>query len=250
LGIRWVDSGIDASGLLARIQVFKPAANACCLECAYDSHDYELVEQTYPCQGQSLEFATAAPSALGALAAALQAIECQKLLSGDDEGLLLGRDVLLDARHHRHYVTTFRRNPACRMPDHETWRITTLNVGPSDMALKELIALGRTLQGADAGLRIAVAGQQIAGALTCPACRDRREAWILERAVRHSPPRCLQCDCAMAVNGFDLYDSMSADDIPRRELDRPLAESGLLSRDVLTLATLEVETHFELGGTK
>jgi hypothetical protein len=179
----------------------------------------------------------------------LHAVECQKLLSGDSEGLLAGRDVLLDARHHRHYVTTFRRNPACRMPDHDTWRITTLEVGPSNMTLKELIALGRTLRGADGGLRIAVAGQQIAGALTCPACHDRREAWLLERAVRHSPRHCPRCGCLLAVDGFDLYDSASADDIPRAELDRPLAEHGLLAHDVLTLATPAVEDHFELGGT-
>jgi molybdopterin/thiamine biosynthesis adenylyltransferase len=250
LGVPWINAGIDATGLLARVQVFVPAPNTCCLECAFDSRDYELVEQTYPCQAQGLEIATAAPSALGALAAALQAVECQKLLSGDHEGLLSGRDVLLDARHHRHYVTTFGRNPECRMPDHETWRITTLNVGPSHMTLQELTALGRTLEGANGGLRIAVAGQQIANALTCPACRDRREAWILQRAVRHSPPRCPRCDCMLAVNGFDLYDSVAADDIPRRELDSPLADHGLLARDVLTLATPAGETHFELGGTQ
>jgi hypothetical protein len=54
----------------------------------------------------------------------------------------------------------------------------------------------------------------------------------------------------LAVNGFDLYDSVAADDIPRRELDSPLADHGLLARDVLTLATPAGETHFELGGTQ
>jgi molybdopterin/thiamine biosynthesis adenylyltransferase len=250
LGIPWINAGIDATGFLARVQVFTPASDAPCLECAWDARDYELVEQTYPCRGQAVTAATAAPSALGALAASLQAVECQKLLSGDSEGLLTGRDVLLDVRHHRHYVTSFRRNPACRMPDHEAWRITSLDVGPSQLTLKELITLGRTRPAANAGFRISVAGQHIAGALTCPACHDRREAWIVERAVRHAPPRCPRCDCAMAVNGFDLYDSMSADDIPPSELDRPLAEHGLLARDVLTLATSTEHDHFELGGTQ
>jgi len=251
LGIPWIDAGIDATGFLARVQVFVPAPDAPCIECAWDLRDYELVEQTYPCQGQNgMVTATDAPSGLGALAASLQALECQKLLSGDGEGLLAGRDVLLDARHHRHYVTTYRRNPACRMPDHATWRIAALNVGPSNISLGELVALGRTLQGADAGLRIGIAGQHIAGALTCPACRHRREAWILERAVRRSPPHCPRCDSLMATNGFDLYDSVPADDFPQRELGRPLAEHGLLAHDVLTLATPAVENHFELGGTK
>lgn len=247
LGIPWINAGIDATGLLARIQVFVPAPDAPCLECAWDAHDYELVEQTYPCQARNAEAATDAPSGLGALAAALQVLECQKLLSGDGEGLLVGRDLLLDARHHRHYVTTFRRNPECRMPDHAPWQITTLNVGPRNMSLGDLVALGKAVQGADAGLRIEVAGQHIAGALTCPACRDRQETWILERAVRRSAPRCPRCDCQMAINGFDLYDSVSADDVPRNELTRSLAEHGLLPHDVLTLATPVWETHFELG---
>ena len=248
LGIPWIDAGIDATGLLARVQVFVPAPDAHCLECTWDARDYELVEQTYPCQDGAMAAATSAPSGLGALAAALEALECQKLLSGDREGLLVGRDVLLDVRHHRHYVTTFRRNPACRMPDHNPWRIATLDVAPSNMTLGELVAIGRTLEGADGGLRIGIAGQPIAVGLMCHGCRARREAWILERAVRRLSPRCPRCESEMAVSGFDLHDSVSADDVPPHVLTRPLAELGLLAREVVTLATPAVEAHFELGG--
>jgi adenylyltransferase/sulfurtransferase len=82
LGVLWIDSGVEGRGLLARVNVYVPGPDTPCLECAWDEQDYEALEQTYPCQGETGEPApTNASSSLGALAASLQAIECQKLLS-------------------------------------------------------------------------------------------------------------------------------------------------------------------------
>ncbi len=60
------------------------------------------------------------------LAAALQALECEKLLAGQHDHLLAGRDLMVDARHSRHYVTRFGHNPECRMPDHTSWEIAAV----------------------------------------------------------------------------------------------------------------------------
>src|SRR5439155_23871873 len=76
LGMPWIDAGVLADGLLARVNVYLPGPDQPCLECAWEERDYEALEQEYPCAGQGVAPATNAPSALGALAASLQALEC------------------------------------------------------------------------------------------------------------------------------------------------------------------------------
>ncbi len=50
LGVPWIDSGVAGDDLLARVNVYLPGAHAGCLECAWNEGDYEVLEQTYPCQ--------------------------------------------------------------------------------------------------------------------------------------------------------------------------------------------------------
>lgn len=247
LGVPWIDAGIDASGLLARVRTFVPAADAPCLECMWERADYDAVEQTYPCAPASPPAATAAPSALGALAAALQAIECDKLLSGDSASALVGRDVLLDARHHKHYVTDYRRNPSCRMPDHDGWRVTPLRGPCADTTLADVLTLGSTLKGAEEGLWFGVAGQSVATTLRCRSCLASRGTFQLDRHVRRSRPRCGQCGEHLSVTGASLYDMPPVQSVPDDVRDAPLAELGLQPHDVITLRTRELAAHFELG---
>lgn len=248
LGVPWINAGVAATGLLARVQVFLPAAEAPCLECAWDTRDYELVEQTYACQDGAAPAATGASSGLGALAASIQAIECEKLLSGDHAQLLAGRDVLIDARHHRHYVTAFRRNPACRMPDHAGWRITPFDADPSSTTLGELVATARTLRGADAGVQMGVAGQRVAVTLTCPHCGTRWPTGYVHRGERRHAGRCPDCTTELMATGVDLHDAVSPDALPEIARNRSLTEMGLITGDVVTFTTPEIEVHVELGG--
>ncbi|MGH7199096.1 MAG: ThiF family adenylyltransferase, partial [Planctomycetaceae bacterium] len=103
LGRPWVDTGVGADGMLARVNVYEPSPESPCLECAWSNEDYAAIEQEYLCRpGSGQAAATNAPTMLGALAASLAVIECVKLLSGEREHALCGRQVLIDARHHRH----------------------------------------------------------------------------------------------------------------------------------------------------
>ena len=246
LGVPWIDAGIDGSGLLARVRAFVPARDAACLECAWDQADYDAVEQAYPCAFVSSAAATAGPSMLGALAAAIQAIECDKLLAGDSVSALVGRDVLLDARHHKHYVTEYRRSGSCRMPDHDGWLITPLGGRCSETTLGDIVMLGSTLRGAGRGLWCGVAGQSLATELRCPSCVVSRATFQLERRVRASHPRCPQCGATLKRTGLGLGDMLSVDAVPDEARDCSLAELGLLPHDVLTLRTSELDAHFEL----
>jgi len=249
LGVPWINAGIDATGSLARVQVFLPSEDAACLECAWDARDYALVEQEYPCQDEVAPPETGASSGLGALAAALQSLECEKLLSRDREHSLAGRDVLIDARHHRHYVTRFQRNPACRMPDHTGWSIAPYDADPSSTTLDDLMAMTRTLRGADRHVRVGVAGQQFAMTLTCERCRQQRPAGRLHRGEhRRGAERCRSCGAPCVATGFDLFDQVGLDELPEPARNRSLSELGLLPGDVLTCTTPDVETHVELCG--
>jgi adenylyltransferase/sulfurtransferase len=118
LGVPWIDAAVDGPGLLVRVAVYVPGLELPCLECAWDDSDYQALEQAYPCQpGSGAPPASNSPASVGACAAALAAVECQKLLR-DRDRLLGGREVLLDLNHHTHFLTALRRNPRCRF-DHE-----------------------------------------------------------------------------------------------------------------------------------
>jgi molybdopterin/thiamine biosynthesis adenylyltransferase len=247
LGVPWINAGIDATGLLVRVQVFVPTGGAACLECAWDERDYELVEQAYPCAGRTPSPATDAPSALGALAASLQVLECQKLLAHQSP-LLAGRDVLLDARHHRHYVTAFARNAGCRMPDHTPWNITPLDLDLSTTPLGELIAVGSTLRGANAGLRMSVAGRRFVQSPTCLHCNMRHRTALAQCVEQPRASSCPSCARPLVAAGVDLYDDLELDALPEVAHNSSLADIGLTQRDVVTLTTPDVEAHFELGG--
>jgi molybdopterin/thiamine biosynthesis adenylyltransferase len=250
LGVPWINAGVDGGGSLARVQVFMPSDEAPCLECAWDARDYDLVEQEYPCRGVAGAPQTGASSGLGALAASLQALECEKILSGDRTHSLEGRDVVVDARHHRHYVTRFRRNLECRMPDHAGWSIVPFDTDARSTTVASLIATTRTLDGADRGVHMAVAGQQFAIAVTCAQCRKRLPAGRLHRGeLARGGGRCPSCGDALVAAGFDLLERVALHELPEPVRGQPLTALGLLPGDVLTFTTAEVEQHIELGGT-
>jgi molybdopterin/thiamine biosynthesis adenylyltransferase len=247
LGVPWIDAGVHADGMLARVRVFVPAEDQPCLECAWSQDDYDALEQSYPCAPGVAPGSTGAPSALGALAAALQASECDWLLAGDGAHGLAGREVLLDVRHHRHAVTTFRRNPSCRMPDHGGWRIGPLGASPDCITLDEVVALGSTLRGAATSLGLGIAGQRLATTLRCDPCETTHDTCQTERLARLSPQRCPRCGGRLRATGFDLRDFAPAAALPERVRQRRLADIGVRPRDVLTLRTPEVDAHFEVG---
>jgi hypothetical protein len=245
LGMPWIDAGISADGWLARVRVFGPGAQWPCLECGWDQADYDVVEQAYPCAPGSTQTPTRAPSALAALAASLQAIECDRLLAGDIASELERGETLLDARHQKHYVTAYRRNAACRMPDHAGWRIDPFDGSPATTTVDELFALGSSLRGAAEGLSLGVAGQRIVTTLHCSRCETQLSALQLQsRGTARG--RCAVCGDVLRPHGLHRYDVVPSDAVASEVRDRTLSECGFLPYDVLTLSTPEVAVHLEL----
>lgn len=243
LGMPWIDAGVQGEGLLARVNVYVPAPDAPCLECAWDQQDYDLLEHTYPCQGQEPEPApTTASSGLGALAAALQALECQKLLTNQWDHVAVNRQVLIDAQSHRHYVTTFQRNRQCRF-DHGVWTIERLPHPPDELTLQQILAVAKTDARDKDAIALRLEGQTFVEQLTCSGCGYRKSLARFTNRLRQ-PCRCGQ---TVLAAGFDLYDWLGVRELPPVLLGRSLYHLGVRNGDVLTLRGEATETHYQIG---
>jgi hypothetical protein len=285
LSLPWVDSGVNGEGLLARVNVYRPGPGQPCLECAFSQRDYDAIEQTFPCGESPGEArpgeppATNSPSFLGALAAALLAGECKKLLDGDHERAAIGRQVVLDILYHNHYVTTLPFNAACRMPVHGR-SIEHLERCGGDVSVGQIFALANgAARKSDAsapgigergdsetahrleaapgkagdphpeGLR--VIGQSFITGLTCRAnghgIRVLRLRTSLADAATYRT--CGQCGADMIVRGSDAVDRLYRASLSANELALPLLRLGIREGDVVGISTpCGDERYFEILG--
>lgn len=240
LGVPLIDAGVFGEGLLARVNVYLPGPDAPCLECAWDDDDYALVAEEYPCAGRTAA-RTNAPASLGTLAAALEAIECRKLLRGEDATLAQARQVTLDATWHQLHVTRLGRNPRCRF-DHATWSIASLGVGP------EALSLGALL-GQAPDLRLGCPPQAFATGLVCLRCGTRREITVhLADRLRARERVCSGCGGEMRPPGTDLHEWLSRAAVPANVHELPLDRLGFRPGDVVTVTEASHTRHLELGG--
>jgi molybdopterin/thiamine biosynthesis adenylyltransferase len=241
--VAYIDAGVEPTGMLARVNVYVGGADAPCYECAWQAVDYAAQEQRYPCDvlsgspASSSPAATNAPSSLGALAAALQAVECHKLLHGRTERVLVGRQIVIDASWHKHYVTALRRNPDCRF-DHRVWQVEAL---PAATSVGALFALG----GVDCTVR--VPGHTFVRRLCCIACGRSRTLLRLSHRLSARLRRCAACGHPMQAAGFDMLASLRRADLPDALLRRPPRSLGLLAGDVIALGAADGERYFQLG---
>ena len=232
LGVPWADSGVLGSEWLARVNVYVPGAGAPCLECAWSDEDYRLLEQQYPCGAAAAPAPNGASAELGALAAAMLALECRKMLAGETECAAVGLQATFNARWHRFAMTSFRRNPRCRF-DHATWRIEPGAWDTRRMRLADLVETAGTVR---------VPGQRFVGRLVCPACCGEKRLFHLDASLDAARRRCGACRRPMVATGFDIVETLGRD-LPREALEMTLAEAGLRTGDVVEAG----DRYFEIG---
>lgn len=264
-GRPWIDAGVLASELLARVDVYVPTADAACMECAFTEQHYASLEIRYPCQsGQAPPTAsTNAPAHLGALAASLQAAECCKLLRGDLDGLQAGRQVLIGLRGHQHFISVHRRNPDCRF-DHRIFAPEKISGGRS---LRSVLFRNPAPRERENSL-FSVPGQRLAVSAPCPRCGAD---WPVLQCVRDvfrpvdplpaaassiaasarrlrgdagQAGTCPACGTAFAMHPFLLQDRVRASELPRSVLARSLRALGLRNGDLFTVTDDRGERHF------
>jgi len=251
LGVPWIDAAVDASGLLVRVNVYLPGADSICAECGWDDEDYRIaaLEQPRPCEiGGGGPAATNAPVSLGLIAAGLIATECQKLLSGDHEHLLAGRQVMLDLRDHTHFVTAFRRTH-CRF-NHEIWVVEPREASPAAVTLGQALGWAGNGSGSVEGCELRVEGQPFARTQFCPACGNHETIGLcLAHRIPPARRRCPACGGATVVRGFDMREAVGSAGLDREELRRPLSALGVQTGDVVSVSIHGVAggKHFVLG---
>ena len=246
LGVPWIDAGVDATGLLVRVNAYMPGPDNPCIECAWAQEDYAALEQSYPCQPEGVPAqATNAPASLGAVAAGLMALECQKLLGGDFEHLLGAREVFIDLQHHVHDVTVFRRNPNCRF-DHATWRIEPLRASPRELSLRKLLESAPGAQGDARQGSLRLERQPFACRLFCRQCGKSVQHLHLKSRIRRVRRQCPTCGRPMMVRGIDLREEIEGGRLSARQLGRSLHGLGIRPQDVLTIGGPGGDRHLEV----
>ena len=233
LGMPWVDAGVEPGSWLARVNVYEPGGDAPCLECAWDQTDYDALPQRYPCESGADSPATGGSSSLGALAAALQAVECEKLLAGRRAEAAVGAQVVIDASSHTLYRTVMRRNPTCRLPHTEPLEITELASSVHELTLADALAMGCEGQGDVSSARLCVPMHAWAGRLVCGRCGHETAGPALHRSGRGSGAPCLDCDGTLTVSGFDVLERLGSDTVTTAGFSDTLADLGLRDGDVV-----------------
>lgn len=250
LGVPLIDAAVATDALLARVNLYVPnPEEGCCLTCNWSDADFNLVEQTYPCaDAPHTSTPTDAPLALAALAASLQALECGKLLDGGPGRLLVGRELMVDARWHQQYVSEQRRNPDCRF-DHRVWRIEPV---AETATLGTALALAESPPDAGDSLveaSICVEGKAFAARLTCAACGRVSAGPRLvgvSRGFGTARTPCLDCGGELLATGFETTDRLVARELPAAVLRLTLSQVGLVSGEIFSLRGRKRERHFEV----
>lgn len=252
LGVPWIDAGVAAGGeLLARVNVYRPAPDVACLECGWSDEDYRNLEVRHACRSAAAVTSTNAPAHLGGLAASLAAIECGKVLDGDWADSLAGRQVILDARHHTHFVTSFRKNPRCRF-DHRTWSIARETRSPKKFRLSDVSLIAG--QGASDGggdVVLSMEGERFWMTARCPrGCESvapRSEVVGLASRMKGKVAPCLECGEPTVPRGWDLAEGLSLSGLSPSTLRRTLASLGFVGGDLCHIRCGSQETYLELN---
>jgi hypothetical protein len=252
LGVPWIDAGVEPGGWLVRFNLYLNGNNGPCLECSWDEEDYNLLEQRYPCSGaqEHSSFPSSSPSGLGALAASLQALEVERLIATKSLRKEIERQVLLDARHQRCFVTALARQSGCANSPHRPWMIRRLPLASKSSNLADLFNAGgsQSRKTIDGPLSLSMPGHRFTRRVYCPGCGRNKERLRLLRPNSPVDLRCSKCSRKMWAVGRDLANELTNSSLSQQELDRDLYSLGLRDWDVITLRMAGVERHYEIGG--
>lgn len=248
LGVPWIDAGVNArDGLFARVTPYLPDLQSPCLECAWDTDDYDTLEQVYPCGGKlPSSVPTNAPSSLGALTAALQAIKCEKVISGDTDNVVFGRQVLVDAANDSLNTMVFRRNKTCKF-DHRIWQIRAFRHRPAKTTIADVLELIRELFGTVRSACLGVEEQPLVCGMRCSGCGRTQQVLRLRYRLSMRDCTCTKCGSETMPVGFSMVDRLNLSNADKKLLRRPLSSIGLRAGDVFSVYnSYEGEAHFEI----
>jgi hypothetical protein len=254
LGIPWIDAGIEAEGSLAQATLYVPGEGRGCYLCNWSPRDFEVVEQTYPCEladDRAAEpVATNAPSSLGALAASLLSIECEKLIRDPQMMRAEGFSILIDAENHQYYKTRIAYNDRCSAIWHGITPVSVASECSPAATFEGLFRARNADRGRKApvdpvdgaGGRLRVFGQTFVTALTCPACATRRDIVCVGVSLKTNPAvTCQRCGHPMVTAGLDTAEELDCSRLPQEALRQPIESVGIRAGDILRVTLGEGE---------
>jgi molybdopterin/thiamine biosynthesis adenylyltransferase len=248
LGVTLVDSGVQADSSLARVSIFRSPPDCACVECGWDQADYDAIEQRYPCHSERETPApTNAPAHLGALAAAVQAIELQRLFAADTNADLGSHEIVIDAASHRQFVTKFIRRSDCRLADHDAWVVHKLRRLPEDVTLAQALAF-RAGANAAHEVSLRVENTPFVTKLTCLGCGAAVPMLRLRRSLTERERTCKTCRGRLEALGPDIADRLRGDGLPGDAQTRTLRSLGLEPGDIFSLKRGAYARFYELTG--
>lgn len=230
LGIPWVDSGVLASQMLARIEMFYPAEDAPCLECTFTDAHYQNMKIRAACQkpGDSITAPTNSPVFLSGVASALQAAEISHLLNGDDRGLKPGVQLLYGLDSRQIVLSRNRRNPECRF-DHVVYRPAPTDPAASVGQITERFGLNTSI----AVLR--APGYCFAERLVCARCGEPSGGATAIRTAATPTLRCKGCGKYQTVHPWILHESLCLRSQPADTLRGSIVDLGMRPGDIFSL---------------
>src|SRR5271169_3262697 len=95
----------------------------------------------------------------------------------------IGRQVLINASAHTHFVTRYRVNSACHF-DHAVWNIELLDRRPAEVTLRDAFAHAAPAVHDDPSLALGVEGMVFLRKLTCTGCGFTKELLRLSGSLR------------------------------------------------------------------
>jgi molybdopterin/thiamine biosynthesis adenylyltransferase len=242
LGQAYVDAGIRADGLMARVDVYAPSPEGACIECAWGEKDYESLGQSHSCAGEIREAPSSKPgSALGGLAASIQAIECGKLLESGGQRSPASRQIVIEAVCGHLYVNIPRRNPACRF-DHREWPIRQA----AATTLGELAAAGAAMI-EETPAALAVEARSWVTRLACRGCGQQSPVLRLDGRISRRLRQCRLCGAERQPVGFHMLPRLDLATARPAWLKQPLTRLGLRAGDVVRLSGAHREQCVELA---
>lgn len=227
----WLNAAVDAPSLFS-VQHYIPSSTSPCLECGWDQVSYDLLEQTYPCDGGETRVpATRAPAELGAMAAASLAVELRALTDpAARESGLRSAQLMIDTATNARSLMRFRFNPRCRF-DHQSWALAYRDLDPQSNSFADLF---QSLDFDDPA--ISVEGHEFATRLDCAACGRRTPITPrLYGRLGEEARRCVGCGGPLFAPGFYRLPALTRSALSPATLALPLAAFGFRRGDVLSV---------------
>ncbi len=242
---RWfIDTGVNADAMLARVTVYAATADGPCYMCSIA--DWDSVEAAYTCDGGQINAPpTGAPAFLGAAAAVLAMNEVRRLLAGQLTVADSGREIVLELGNDHLYCSHHRRHPSCRF-DHEILKIQ--GEVPSSMAIGDALALAPAGEGTSVGLR--VEGCAFVRKLRCFASgcgTGSRTTLRLAGRLHASERNCPACGQVMQATGFDNVERLNGSELSAGMMRSSLRRLGFRREDVIGVGAPGAEAWFEIG---